>query len=75
MNKKKHNHHHHGESEGENDPHGFHRPYWKHAHHDWRLVLAVILMLVAVTTYVMTDDLAWGPRSQPRNPPVGAVGR
>jgi hypothetical protein len=51
---------------------GFHRPYWKHAHHDWRLVLAVSLMLVAVIIFVMSDDLAWRPRSQPQQALVGA---
>jgi hypothetical protein len=52
--------------------HGFHRPYWKHAHHDWRLWVAVGLMLVAMFTYVMSDDLAWRPRSQLRQPASGA---
>jgi hypothetical protein len=41
----------------------FHRPYWKHARDDWRLWVAVSLMLVAVFTYVMSDDRAWRPRS------------
>src|ERR1019366_2047510 len=31
--------HRHGDSDS--DPVGFHRPYWKHAHHDWRLWIAV----------------------------------
>jgi len=53
--------------------HGFHRPYWKHAHHDWRLVVAVLLMLVAVFIYVMSDDLALRPRSQPQQSLSGAV--
>jgi hypothetical protein len=55
-------HHHHVDAHSEN--HRFHRPYWKHAHHDWRLWVAVCLMLVAMLTYVMSDDLAWRPRSQ-----------
>jgi len=38
-------------------------PYWRRAHRDWRFVAAVILMLVAITTYVMTMNLAWRPRS------------
>jgi hypothetical protein len=75
MSKTKHNHHKHGNPQGESEPQGFHRPYWKHAHHDWRLIVAVILMLLAVTTYVMTDNLAWRPRSQPRHPPAGPVGQ
>lgn len=71
MSKANHSHRRHGpDSDGVN--HGFHRPYWKHAHHDWRLVVAVILMLVAVAIYVMSDDLAWRPRSQ-MQPVSGAV--
>jgi hypothetical protein len=74
MNKIKHHHPQHG---GESDDvhHGFHRPYWKHAHHDWRLVVAVLLMLVAVIVYVMSDDLAWRPRGKPRQPLSGAAGK
>jgi hypothetical protein len=73
MNKKKHSHH--GDSGGDEVHHGFHRPYWKHAHHDWRLILAVLVMLGAVTMYVMSDDLAWRPRSQPQQPLSGAVAK
>ena len=57
---------HHQYVDHDSDNHGFHRPYWKHAHHDWRLWVAVGLMLVAMLTYVMSDDLAWRPHSQPR---------
>ena len=66
MNKVKHSRHRHGPPDSDSDHHGFHRPYWKHAHHDWRLIVAVCLMLVAIFTYVMRDDLAWRPHSQPR---------
>ncbi len=52
---------------------GFHRPYWKHSHYDWRLWVAVSVMLVALLTYVMSDDLAWRPRSQRQQPFTGAV--
>jgi hypothetical protein len=51
-------------SDSDHVHHGFHRPYWKHAHYDWRLWVAVSLMLIAVFTYVMSDDLAWRPWSQ-----------
>jgi hypothetical protein len=73
LNKTKHSHHQHGVPDSDNVHHGFHRPYWKHAHHDWRLVVAVLLMLVAVIVYVMSDDLAWRPRSQPQQALSGAV--
>jgi hypothetical protein len=65
-------HHRHG-ADSDNVSYGFHRPYWKHAHHDWRLIVAVSLMLIAVATYVMSDDLAWWPRSQPPQSRSGAV--
>ena len=52
----------------DNVHYGFHRPYWKHAHHDWRLWVAVTLMLVAVFMYVMSDDLAWRPHTQALQP-------
>jgi len=73
LKKARHGHHHPASPDGESVHHGFHRPYWKHAHHDWRLWVAVSLMLVAVFIYVMSDDLAWRPRSQPQQPPSGAI--
>ena len=73
MSKTKHGHHEYEGPDSEGVNHGFHRPYWKHAHHDWRLWIAVSLMLVALLTYVMTGDLAWWPRSQRLQPVAGAV--
>ncbi len=32
--------------------------FWKHAHRDWRVWIAVLLMLIAILTYVMTDNLS-----------------
>jgi len=69
--KPKHRHHHPPGPDGEDFHHGFHRPFWKHAHHDWRLVVAVCLMLAAVALYLMSDDLAWRPRHHPRQPLSG----
>jgi hypothetical protein len=50
-----------------------HRPYWKRAHHDWRFWAGLILMFVAITIYVMSDDLAILPHSQPRQAASDAV--
>ena len=75
MNKIKHSRHEHEGPDSDSVNHGFHRPYWKHAHHDWRLWVAVSLMLVALLTYVMSDDLAWRPRSQPQQPLSGTLGK
>ena len=71
--KTKHSHHHFAGPDGESVHRGFHRPYWKHAHHDWRLLVAVSLMLVAVTYLCDDRRLAWWPRSQPQQPLSGAV--
>jgi hypothetical protein len=51
---------------------GFHRPYWKSAHKDWRLWIAVGLMFVAMFTYFMTGDLAWRSAGHPQQPPSSA---
>ena len=50
------------------------RPYWKRAHHDWRVWVGLFFMLAAITIYVMSDDLALLPRSRPLQPVSGAVG-
>jgi len=42
------------------------RPYWKRMHQDWRVWVAVFLMLVAMGIYVMTENLAWSPRGRNR---------
>ena len=39
-----------------------HSPYWKRAHHDWRFWIGLVLMLQAITIYVLSDDLAFLPR-------------
>jgi hypothetical protein len=39
-------------------------PYWKRAHTDWRFVLGVVLSLLAITIYVVSDDLTWRPYPQ-----------
>ena len=75
MAKIKHSHNTHVDPDSDSVHHRFHRPYWKHAHYDWRLWVAVCLMLVAMLTYVMSDDLAWRPRSQPQQPPAGVVAK
>jgi hypothetical protein len=75
VSKTKHSHQSYEGPDSDGINHGFHRPYWKHAHRDWRLWVAVSLMLVALATYVMTDDLAWWPRSQRQQPLSGAVAK
>jgi hypothetical protein len=50
-------------------------PYWKRAHHDWRFWVGLVLMLVAIAIYALSDDLALLPRGQPPRPAPGAVNR
>jgi hypothetical protein len=47
--------------------------FWKHAHKDWRVWVAVILMLAAMATYVMTDNLSLRP-GKPASQPTPEVG-
>jgi len=54
-----------GNTNSESVAHG-HHPYWRRAHRDWRIWFGVVLMLVAMMNYLMTDDLAWQPRIQPQ---------
>ena len=49
-----------------------HVPYWKRAHSDWRFWVGVVLMLVAMLIYVMSDNLALRPRLEPQQPISGA---
>ena len=43
-------------------------PYWTRAHHDWRFWVAVTLMLVAISVYVLSDNLSLRPRGQRQQP-------
>jgi hypothetical protein len=38
-----------------------HGPYWKRAHRDWRFWVGLVLMLAAITIYVLSEDLAFLP--------------
>ena len=67
MNENDQSHHSHQEPEIDSAHHD-HRPYWKRAHRDWRFWVGVILMLAAMSMFVMNRDLPWLPRSQPRQP-------
>lgn len=45
---------------------------WKHAHRDWRVWLAVVLMLALIGVYVMTDGLSLRP-GRTAGPPAPAA--
>jgi hypothetical protein len=36
-------------------------PYWHRAHRDWRFIGVVVLMLLAVAIYLVTDNFRWSP--------------
>ena len=41
------------------------RPYWKRMHYDWRFWVGGFLILVAITYYVMSNNFAFAPPTQP----------
>lgn len=45
-----------------------HRPYWKRAHHDWRFWVFLVLMIVAMVVYIVTQDLSMGTRGTQHQP-------
>jgi len=66
---------HHGHQPDNNPAHRSHRPYWKRAHTDWRLWVAVLLMFAAMIYYLLSMDLSWRPGLHPQQPQPDAVGR
>ena len=67
----KHNFEGHSGNSGEPDA----GPYWRRMHRDWRFWVGALLMFGAVSIYVLSGDLAWVPRSQPRLSVPPASGR
>jgi hypothetical protein len=74
MNDNPQGHHLKGDS-GNDGLHNDHRPYWKHAHQDWRVWVAVFMMIAGMAIYVMSDDFAFLPRSRTQQPVTGALGK
>jgi ABC-type nickel/cobalt efflux system permease component RcnA len=48
-------HHHHADSQ-KHTHRKHHEPYWRRLHKDWRLWVAIGLMLAAILIYVLTLD-------------------
>ncbi len=48
---------HHGGAQGEPSS-----PDWRRLHHSRLFWVGLILMLLAISIYVLSDDLAWQPR-------------
>ncbi len=60
-----HHHHHHDHHQTADHPK-------KKLHQDWRFIVAVVLMLIAIATYIMTMDDRMLPGRAPANPPATA---
>ena len=65
MNEKQPSQHPHGNPNSDS-ARGGHRPYWKRAHLEGRLWIGVLVMLVAMTIFVMSDGFSLWPRWHPQ---------
>lgn len=73
MSKTQHGHQH---DKGRSQDEGHSRsPCWRQVHHHWYFWIGMLLMLVAIGNYVVTEDLSRLPRSQPQQPPSNADGK
>jgi hypothetical protein len=50
-------------------------PYWRRMHRSWPFWVGMVLVTAAITMYVMSDNLALIPRSQPQKPQAGQLGQ
>jgi hypothetical protein len=60
MNMTKHDHQHNEQQDQEHER--LRGAYWRRMHHHWYFWVAMILMVLAIVNYVMTEDLSWLPR-------------
>ena len=49
-------------------PHPAHRPYWKRMHHSPFFWVSAFFILLAMTIYVMTENLSTRPGKKPQMP-------
>jgi len=47
--------------------------FWKHAHRDWRVWTALVLMLAMMLVYVLTEDLSLRPGKHLTQPTPEAI--
>ena len=47
--------------------------YWRRAHQDWRFWVGLFFMLLAITIYVLSEDLSLVPRFRTQ-PPAARTG-
>jgi hypothetical protein len=48
-------------------------PYWKRAHHDWRVWVGLFFMFAAISIYVLSNNLSFFSRAQLRAQPQSDV--
>jgi hypothetical protein len=58
MNELKHSSHQHGTPARDSIRHEP-DPYWKRAHHDWRMWVGLFFTLAAISIYIMSNDLTF----------------
>ena len=56
-----------------NTVHQSHGSYWKRAHRDWRVWVGAVLMVIALSVYVLSGDLGWLPGYQRHQAVSGAT--
>ena len=72
MNELKRSSHQHGKPARDSIRHD-EEPYWKRAHHDWRVWVAFFFMMAAITIYVLSDDLSFFPGGHRQQPVTDAT--
>jgi hypothetical protein len=68
------NYGHTGNEGGESRP-GHHHPAWKRLHRSWLFWFGMVLVTVAITVYVLSDNLALVPRGPAHQPQAGQLGQ
>lgn len=74
MNEIRHSNHGNEGPEHEHVRHDPNPPYWRRAHQDWRVWVAVVFCMTAIAIYILSDDLAFLPHP-PQRPPSGALAK
>jgi hypothetical protein len=66
MNETKHSSHQHGTPARESIQHNP-DPYWKRAHHDWKVWVGLFFMLAAISIYVLSNNLSFFAQREARH--------
>ena len=48
-------------------------PYWKRMHHTWSFWVFVVLMLVAISYYILSVDFAFAPQKELNQTPENNI--